>query len=133
MTQWQRNLSRSSIWTVARDTRRRSDQLWQGLTRPPSRSIRLLQRRGRARAHRAIRTPGGVRNLESQGRQHYARNLYCLMLLLMDENYIAPWDENDPQIMAWMDAEKKKLTSRQLSMPRRSGGHHRQAQAHLPA
>ncbi len=54
---------------------------------------------------------GGVRNLESQGRQVFARQLYCLMLLLVDENYIAPWDENDPQLMTWMDSERKKLTS----------------------
>ena len=54
---------------------------------------------------------GGIRNLESQGRQLYARHLYCLMLLLTDENYIAPWDENDPQILTYMDAERKKLTS----------------------
>ena len=33
---------------------------------------------------------GGVRNLDSQGRQLFARHLYCLMLLLVDENYIAP-------------------------------------------
>ena len=53
---------------------------------------------------------GGVGNLDAQGRQQYARNLYCLMLLLVDENYIAPWDENDPQVMTWMENEKKKLT-----------------------
>ena len=54
---------------------------------------------------------GGVRNLESQGRQLFARHLYCLMLLLVDDNYIAPWDENDPQLLAWMTAEKAKLTT----------------------
>ncbi len=53
---------------------------------------------------------GGVRNLESQGRQLFARHLYCLMMLLADDNYVAPWDENDPQLMTWMDTEKKKLT-----------------------
>src|SRR5262249_16491591 len=51
----------------------------------------------------------GVRNLDSQGRQLFARHLYCLMLLLVDENYIAPWDENDPQTMSWMAIEKRKL------------------------
>ena len=56
--------------------------------------------------HRRV---GGVRNLESQGRQLYARHLYCLMLLLVDENYIAPWDENDPQIMTWIETDKKKI------------------------
>jgi hypothetical protein len=54
---------------------------------------------------------GGVRNLDSQGRQFFARHLYCLMLLLTDDNYIAPWDENDPQLSAWMVAERTKLTS----------------------
>ena len=38
---------------------------------------------------------GGVRNLESQGRQLYARQLYCLMLLLVDMNYVAPWETID--------------------------------------
>ncbi len=46
---------------------------------------------------------GGVRSLESQARQLYARHLYCLMLLLVDENYIAPHDENDPQTKEYLD------------------------------
>jgi len=46
---------------------------------------------------------GGVRNLESHARQLYARHLYCLMLLLLDENYLAPWDENDPQTKEFLD------------------------------
>lgn len=46
---------------------------------------------------------GGVRNLESHARQLYARHLYCLMLLLVDEDYIAPWDENDPQTKEYLD------------------------------
>lgn len=44
-----------------------------------------------------------VRNLSSQARQLYARHLYCLMLLMMDENYIAPHDENDPQTKEFLD------------------------------
>ncbi len=44
-----------------------------------------------------------VRSLESEARQLYARHLYCLMLLLMDEGYIAPVDENDPQIKEYLD------------------------------
>ena len=44
-----------------------------------------------------------------QGRQLYARHLYCLMLLLVDENYIAPWDENDPQIMTWLENTTKTI------------------------
>jgi hypothetical protein len=50
-----------------------------------------------------------VRNLESQGRQRLARQLYCLMLLLSDENYVAPIDELDPQVLSWLEIEKKKL------------------------
>ena len=50
-----------------------------------------------------LQVPGGIRNLDVQGRQLYARQLYCLMLLLVDENYIAPWDENDPQINKVLD------------------------------
>lgn len=49
-----------------------------------------------------------VRNLESQARQVYARHLYCLMLMLVDENYIAPWDDNDPQIRELLDAADPK-------------------------
>jgi len=60
---------------------------------------------------------GGVRNLESQGRQQFARQLYCLMLLLVDENYVAPWDDSDPQLLTWMENEKKKLTAAPLSIP----------------
>lgn len=44
-----------------------------------------------------------VRNLENQARQLYARHLYCLMLLLVDEGYIAPYDEFDPQIRQYLD------------------------------
>ncbi|MCI0331954.1 MAG: hypothetical protein L0228_01860 [Planctomycetes bacterium] len=44
-----------------------------------------------------------VRNLESQARQLYARHLYCLMRLLLDENYIAPLDANAPQIRKYLD------------------------------
>jgi hypothetical protein len=44
-----------------------------------------------------------VRNLESQGRQLFARHLYCLMLLLVDENYIAPIDGGDPQVALYMN------------------------------
>jgi hypothetical protein len=60
--------------------------------------------------------PHGVRNLESQGRQLFARHLYCLMLLLTDENYIAPWDENDGQFTTWMTNERNKLIAAFPSM-----------------
>ena len=45
----------------------------------------------------------GVRNLESEGRQLFARHLYCLMLLLTDEGYIMPIDERNPQIAKYLD------------------------------
>lgn len=94
------------------------DHLWSDLTANGTlgEQIGLDYTNGQAtRLHavlaNALKNIGGVRNLESQGRQVFARQLYCLMLLLMDENYIAPWDENDPQVMTWMEAERKKLTS----------------------
>jgi hypothetical protein len=80
------------------------DQLWQGLTAEP---VVFDYTNGHAEAvhPEAFGGPvaGGVRNLNSQARQLYARHLYCLMLLLVDENYIAPWDENDPQIVQYLD------------------------------
>jgi hypothetical protein len=94
------------------------DELWQGLTAEP---ITFDHSNGQeCPLHPKGVTPavqGGVRSLESQGRQIYARQLYCLMLLLVDENYIAPWDENDPQLMTWMASEKAKLTAAPLSLP----------------
>ncbi len=66
------------------------DQLWNGLTGEP---IAFDYTNGHAEPvhSEAGVTPvagGGVRNLNSQGRQLYARQLYCLMMLLMDENYL---------------------------------------------
>ncbi len=79
-----------------------------------------------------IKTLGGVRNLESQGRQLFARHLYCLMLLLVDDNYIAPWDENNAQLMAWMTAEKAKLTTATNPTADTGGGRlRRKAQSHM--
>lgn len=36
-------------------------------------------------------------------RQLMARHLYCLMLAVMDENYLAPYDPNDPQVAHYLD------------------------------
>jgi hypothetical protein len=55
-----------------------------------------------------------IRNLESQGRQLMARHLYCLMLLMVDENYIAPWDEKDPQINRYLDTSILKSTAKNI-------------------
>ena len=38
------------------------------------------------------------------------------MLLLVDENYIAPWDENDPQILTYM-VNKQNSSSPNLKPP----------------
>lgn len=38
-------------------------------------------------------------------RQLYARHLYCLMLLLTDENYLAPYDPDDPQTRHYLDPQ----------------------------
>jgi hypothetical protein len=94
------------------------DQLWSTLTAlgAISEPITFDYTNGYAVPLYKSTIAGGVRNLESQARQLYARHLYCLMLLLADENYIAPWDENDPQLLAWMDSERKKLTSPPTSM-----------------
>ncbi|MEX2167919.1 MAG: hypothetical protein WD851_01290 [Pirellulales bacterium] len=42
-------------------------------------------------------------------RQLYARHLYVLARLTMDENYVAPYDEDNPQLRAWLDEIKKDL------------------------
>lgn len=44
-----------------------------------------------------------VRDDARLARQLYARHLYCLMLLLIDENYLAPYDSNDPQVVHYLD------------------------------
>lgn len=40
-------------------------------------------------------------------RQLLARHLYCLMLAVMDENYIAPYDSNDPQVLHYINPNSK--------------------------
>ncbi len=105
--------SHSSISMEAKRTTAPGDQLWANLTAEPHH--RVTTRIGVAvpvhmAANGTMYTTafaGGVRNLEAQGRQRFAQ-LYCLMLLLVDENYIAPWDENDPQIMTWIETENER-------------------------
>ncbi|MEM6329193.1 MAG: hypothetical protein AAF790_02975 [Planctomycetota bacterium] len=57
---------------------------------------------------------GAVFNVDSRvrvyddgrmARQLYARHLYCLMLLLMDEDYLAPFDPKDPQVAFYLDPD----------------------------
>jgi hypothetical protein len=46
----------------------------------------------------------GVRVYNPQmARQLFARHLYCLMLALQDENYLAPYDSEDPQVLHYLD------------------------------
>ncbi len=45
----------------------------------------------------------GIRDDGRNARQLYARHLYCLMLALMDENYVAPYDSHDPQVLHYVD------------------------------
>jgi hypothetical protein len=100
------------------------DKLWQSPVPLTAEPIEFDYSNGQAeRVHAAVSaaigTPvlGGVRNLDAQGRQQYARNLYCLMLLLMDENYIAPWDENDPQLMTWIENTRKPIETALAAAP----------------
>lgn len=44
-------------------------------------------------------------------RQLYARHLYILARLTMDENYVAPYDEDNLQLRTWMDKLKDELTT----------------------
>ncbi|MEX0612574.1 MAG: hypothetical protein WD229_10695, partial [Pirellulales bacterium] len=70
-----------------------------------------------------------VRNLDSQGRQLYARHLYCLMLLLVDQDYLAPIDELDPQIANYLDTTIPKSYAAQVLAA--FGGNAGQANAFL--
>lgn len=57
----------------------------------------------------------GVRDDARLARQLYARRLYCLMLLLTDENYLAPYDSDDPQVVHYLTPESGTFdTSSQL-------------------
>ena len=43
-------------------------------------------------------------------RQLYARHLYVMTMLLMDENYIAPFDPNDAQTKLYLERKEKEFT-----------------------
>ncbi|MEM6798215.1 MAG: hypothetical protein AAF589_01750 [Planctomycetota bacterium] len=54
----------------------------------------------------ALDNAGGVVHDDGRmARQLYARHLYCLMLLVMDEDYLAPFDPKDPQVAHYLDPE----------------------------
>ena len=67
------------------------DQLWQGLTNEP---IAFDYTNGQGERLHPSQAVGGipaaatVRNLSSEARQLYARQLYILMMLLVDDNYV---------------------------------------------
>lgn len=58
-------------------------------------------------------TTGGARVYDDgqMARQLYARHLYCLMLLNMDEGYVAPFDPKDPQVMHYLDPDSYTRTT----------------------
>ena len=50
-------------------------------------------------------------------RQLYARHLYCLMLLVMDENYLVPFDDKDPQVAEYLDPDSVSIQSQGTGQP----------------
>jgi len=48
-----------------------------------------------------------IRDDGRMARQLYARHLYCMMLLVADENYLAPFDPKDPQVLHYLDADSE--------------------------
>ena len=137
---WQRQATRApadGLWAQLWPTRSANGTLAEPIT------FDYTNGQARFRFIKRCRIPdlvGGVRNLESQARQLYARHLYCLMLLLVDENYIAPWDENDPQIVTWLENTTKAIEAALIAAPYNvptaaggaAGQGHRHAQAHVP-
>lgn len=54
--------------------------------------------------HETFVDRNGVRIYNPQmARQLFARHLYCLMLAMVDENYLAPYDSEDPQVLHYID------------------------------
>lgn len=111
------------------------DQLWANLTStagPITEPITFDYTNGHGGAvHGGLAAAAGnqvpagaqVRNLSSQARQLYARHLYCLMLLMMDENYIAPHDENDPQTKQFLDITAANSTGKAIRDALAAAGH----------
>lgn len=59
---------------------------------------------GRDANGRGTLAGGGIVNDDGpMARQLYARHLYCLMLALMDEKYLTPYDPADPQVRNYID------------------------------
>ena len=83
------------------------DKLWQGLTSEP---IEFDYTNG-------VAVPIYKGGIAGSVKLRFSRaTAICTAALLLNaaicrQNYIAPWDQNDSQIMTWMAAEKKKLTA----------------------
>jgi hypothetical protein len=50
-----------------------------------------------------------VRDDAHMARALYARHLYVMMLLMMDEDYVAPHDPNDPQVLTYIRVKGREL------------------------
>ncbi|MGI9455378.1 MAG: hypothetical protein ACR2NU_02390, partial [Aeoliella sp.] len=60
---------------------------------------------GKDASGRQVDTMGRLlRDDKHLARQLYARHLYCLMMLLVDEEYTAPYDPHDPQVLRYLNA-----------------------------
>ncbi|MCA9241018.1 MAG: hypothetical protein KDA37_12495, partial [Planctomycetales bacterium] len=86
-----------------------ADNLWQLQLGAP---IAFDHANGQDANGRGAFTPTGARIHDDQqmARQLYARHLYCLAMLVMDENYLLPYDVNDPQVVEYLDADAKPNT-----------------------
>ncbi|TWT73441.1 hypothetical protein Pla123a_37760 [Posidoniimonas polymericola] len=50
-------------------------------------------------------TNGRIHDDAPLARQLYARHLYCLAMLLTDENYLMPFDKRDAQVLEYLDPD----------------------------
>lgn len=88
-----------------------TDSLWQQQYGQP---IAFDHANGKDANGRGAVTAAGVAVVHDDGRmarQLYARHLYCLMLLNMDEGYIAPFDPKDPQVMHYLNPDSATRTT----------------------
>ncbi len=63
---------------------------------------------GQRDANETVPLPN-LRNDAHLARQLYARHLYVMMLMMMDEEYVAPYDPTDPQVMMYIRVKGKEL------------------------
>lgn len=62
-----------------------------------------------------VNVPPTVRNDAHLARQLYARHLYMLMLILMDEDYVMPYDPSDPSVRAYLRVKAIQLKSSSIN------------------